>query len=59
MPVEEYRKPIHRGLDGSDRTPGIGVNSDFAWSKICPAADILAGHTPYLLLLDGFSIKRE
>jgi len=25
-----------------------GVNADFAGAKICPAADILVSHTPYL-----------
>ena len=28
-----------------------GVNADFAGAKICPAADILAKHTPHLSLI--------
>jgi len=33
------------------------VNADFAGAKICPAADILAKHTPYLLIIGAFSVK--
>jgi len=40
MSIEDRRKPIHGGLTAAGQI--------LLGAKICPAADILASHTPYL-----------